>query len=59
MRGNLPQNEPKRYAKWFAEDAAYEKMKNNRKNAEKQFIYMMDHHMQMDTFILAMHLIKY
>ena len=38
MRGNLPQNEPKRYAKWFAEDAAYEKMKNNRKNAEKQFI---------------------
>lgn len=38
MRGNLPQNEPKRYAKWFENDTAYEKMKNNRKNAEKQFI---------------------
>ncbi|WP_024953781.1 isoleucine--tRNA ligase [Sulfurospirillum arcachonense] len=38
MRGNLPQNEPKRYTQWFNEDKAYEKMKTNRKNAEKKFI---------------------
>jgi len=37
MRGNLPQNEPKKYAKWFDDDAAYEKMKKNRQNAKKQF----------------------
>jgi len=37
MRGNLPQNEPKRYAKWFDNDYAYEKMKANRKSAQKQF----------------------
>ncbi len=29
MRGNLPQNEPKRYAKWF-EDKVYERMKKRR-----------------------------
>ena len=29
MRGNLPQNEPKRYAKWF-EEKVYEKMKKRR-----------------------------
>ncbi len=27
MRGNLPENEPKRYAKWFSERNVYEKMK--------------------------------
>ena len=25
MRGNLPQNEPKRYAKWFKDESAYSK----------------------------------
>jgi isoleucyl-tRNA synthetase len=34
MRGNLPQNEPKRYAKWFSNNV-YEKMKNNRKGVDK------------------------
>ncbi len=29
MRGNLPQNEPKRYARWF-EEKVYEKMKQKR-----------------------------
>ena len=38
MRGNLPQNEPKRYAQWFKDDKAYSKMKTNRKNAKKRFI---------------------
>jgi isoleucyl-tRNA synthetase len=33
MRGNLPQNEPKRYSKWF-ESGVYEKMKKNREGAE-------------------------
>ncbi|WP_353662206.1 isoleucine--tRNA ligase [Hydrogenimonas sp. SS33] len=33
MRGNLPTNEPKRYAKWF-EEGAYERMKKNREGAE-------------------------
>jgi len=33
MRGNLPQNEPKRYAKWF-EQRVYERMKKNREGAE-------------------------
>jgi isoleucyl-tRNA synthetase len=33
MRGNLPQNEPKRYAKWF-EQKVYERMKKNREGAE-------------------------
>ncbi|BDY13790.1 isoleucine--tRNA ligase [Hydrogenimonas cancrithermarum] len=33
MRGNLPQNEPKRYAKWF-EQKVYERMKQNRDGAE-------------------------
>ena len=33
MRGNLPQNEPKRYKKWFDEDI-YEQMKEKRKGAE-------------------------
>ncbi len=30
MRGNLPQNEPKRYRKWFG-NGVYEKMKSNRR----------------------------
>ena len=34
MRGNLPQNEPKRYKKWFEEDKIYEKMKTKRENAK-------------------------
>ncbi|WP_457597420.1 isoleucine--tRNA ligase [Hydrogenimonas sp.] len=33
MRGNLPQNEPKRYARWF-EEGIYERMKKNREGAE-------------------------
>ncbi len=38
MRGNLPQNEPKRYEKWFSkENNAYAKMINNRKDAKKSF----------------------
>jgi len=37
MRGNLPQNEPKRYKEWFEEKNVYEKMKQNRKNAKKSF----------------------
>ena len=32
MRGNLPQNEPKRYKKWFEENV-YEKMKKKREGA--------------------------
>jgi len=34
MRGNLPQNEPKRYNKWFSENV-YERMKENRKGSDK------------------------
>ncbi len=37
MRGNLPQNEPKRYKVWFEEKNVYEKMKRNRKNIKKSF----------------------
>ncbi|WP_457599210.1 isoleucine--tRNA ligase [Hydrogenimonas sp.] len=33
MRGNLPQNEPKRYERWFERDV-YEKMKRKRQGAE-------------------------
>ncbi len=33
MRGNLPQNEPLRYKKWF-DSAVYEKMKKNREGRE-------------------------
>jgi len=33
MRGNLPNNEPKKYKKWFDEDI-YETMKANRKDAQ-------------------------
>ena len=33
MRGNLPQNEPKRYAKWF-EERVYDRMKKNRDGAD-------------------------
>ncbi|MCR8696134.1 MULTISPECIES: isoleucine--tRNA ligase [Campylobacter] len=36
MRGNLPQNEPKRYAKWD-ENRVYEKMKKSRQNAPINF----------------------
>ncbi len=34
MRGNLPQNEPKRYKKWFS-DNLYQKMKQNRVGKEE------------------------
>jgi isoleucyl-tRNA synthetase len=34
MRGNLPQNEPKRYQKWFSENV-YERMKQNRKGNDR------------------------
>ena len=33
MRGNLPQNEPKRYKKWF-DEGIYDRMKEKRKGAE-------------------------
>ena len=33
MRGNLPQNEPKRYKKWF-DEGVYHEMKKKRKGAE-------------------------
>ncbi len=32
MRGNLPQNEPKRYKEWFETKDVYTKMKNSRKD---------------------------
>ena len=34
MRGNLPQNEPKKYKEWF-ENNVYEKMKKNREGKEE------------------------
>jgi len=34
MRGGLPNNEPKRYAKWFENGKAYKKMKQNREGRE-------------------------
>lgn len=34
MRGNLPQNEPKRYKNWFSSNI-YERMKQNRKGNDK------------------------
>ncbi len=34
MRGNLPQNEPKRYAKWFEEKDVYKKMTTAHKGAK-------------------------
>ncbi|NPA74297.1 MAG: isoleucine--tRNA ligase [Epsilonproteobacteria bacterium] len=37
MRGNLPQNEPKRYKAWFGEKKVYQKMIKNRQNADKSF----------------------
>ncbi len=38
MRGNLPQNEPKRYKRWFSKDEnVYKKMIKNRKEAKKSF----------------------
>ena len=38
MRGNLPQNEPKRYKKWFSKESnVYKKMIENRKDAKKSF----------------------
>jgi len=33
MRGNLPNNEPKRYKQWYSKNY-YEKMKSNREGAE-------------------------
>lgn len=39
MRGNLPQNEPARYAKWFSKEKnAYAQMIKNRENAPTNFI---------------------
>ncbi|MDR2100284.1 MAG: isoleucine--tRNA ligase [Campylobacteraceae bacterium] len=37
MRGNLPENEPKRYNEWFENRKVYEKMKKSRANAAKSF----------------------
>ncbi len=36
MRGNLPQNEPKRYRKWF-DSNVYKKMELNRAEARESF----------------------
>ncbi|MCR4941698.1 MAG: isoleucine--tRNA ligase [Campylobacter sp.] len=37
MRGNLPQNEPKRIASWYDERKIYDKMKKNRQNVGVSF----------------------
>jgi len=37
MRGNLPQNEPKKYKEW-SEKKIYQKMKDNRKDAKETFV---------------------
>ncbi len=37
MRGNLPQNEPKRYRRWFQEQDVYTRMKQKREQAPKSF----------------------
>jgi isoleucyl-tRNA synthetase len=37
MRGNLPQNEPKRYKKWFEQESVYQKMIQNREDAKESF----------------------
>lgn len=37
MRANLAELEPQRFKKWFEQNYAYEKMKENRKNAKKSF----------------------
>ena len=37
MRGNLPQNEPKRYKEWFGKKNVYQKMIKNRENVQKSF----------------------
>ena len=37
MRGNLPENEPKRYQEWFGSRNVYAKMKEKRKNANISF----------------------
>ena len=56
MRGNLPQNEPARYAKWFSKESnAYARMIENRKNAPKHLFFTMALPMPMDTFILVTH----
>ncbi len=37
MRGNLPQNEPKRYREWFETKDVYKKMIKNRKDVSNSF----------------------
>ncbi|MFY4724291.1 isoleucine--tRNA ligase [Campylobacter jejuni] len=37
MRANLAELEPQRFKKWFEQNYAYKKMKENRKNAKKSF----------------------
>ncbi|MBE0497500.1 MAG: class I tRNA ligase family protein, partial [Campylobacterales bacterium] len=37
MRGDLPNNEPKRYAAWFHENNVYQTMIKNRANASRSF----------------------
>jgi len=37
MRGNLPENEPKRLKSWFEDRKIYEKMKAKRQKAAKSF----------------------
>jgi isoleucyl-tRNA synthetase len=37
MRGNLPQNEPKRYKEWFEKKDVYKKIVSKRENSDKSF----------------------
>lgn len=39
MRANLAELEPQRFKKWFEQNYAYEKMKENRKNSKKKFYF--------------------
>ncbi len=50
MRGNLPQNEPKRYKRW-EELKVYEQMKKNREDRDMFTLATMDPHMQMGISI--------
>jgi len=50
MRGNLPNNEPKRYKAWFDANV-YEQMKKNRVRVKRCLPCTMDLLMQMGIFI--------
>lgn len=52
MKANLPEKE-KEYLRQWQENKIYEKSIENKDS--KVFSYMMDHHMQMEDFMLDMH----